>query len=673
MDISNRVIVDLTSETDVSISDMKTEVDYMTNEKYTKKSKAIDAISDVLGDDLDESLEENKKIKPAKRKKTVNPKKPKASGSCEVCCENFDTTKQSLTDCPRCPYRACRSCHERYLLNSISVPHCMNCRNRWTYKDLLTLFNKTFVNTTFRKQRGKHLLDRAKSHIPLAMPYVDAEMELKKINEEIKPLSTEFKSLRKEIRLNRTYETNSQKNLEALYMKYYSVSLSLSQKNQIKNKLLPKTYSRRNRKRTETYTAFEEPCPVNDCRGFIEKAMSRCGICKTFVCRKCTHVLGKLTDKFTNNTIEKKIADVAYDEEDLDKIISSIEQEEKREKIMDDMTTNEMIVDENAEFDEKKTSCPSDEKRPEMITVNGDEEEETTNALTSDEKKQLTKLKKAHTCKQEDIDSIKEIRQHSRACPNCKARIFRISGCDTMWCTKCNTGFNWRTGIVIKDARDLHNPHYIDFVRNNPGFQYNSQNGGEEKKGDQKMNQMDNPCDRITIDTIVLPDSITTFRRADVIPGDSRLRSVITDFQQQMLHVRDYARRKFATGNQYDEIDYALRYLTKQWDEKRWRIMVEHHDRFSQTNQEYIDVILTWLVVMNDLFNIHLSSRLKVEDSPHFIEQMKKITEYTNQTLTEMNTLYKRKTTLIALPHVLWTTNFMDELKHRIDCWNGKF
>lgn len=669
--MGTRVVIDLTSEKDLHNCDTSDE--------------------SSVGDD--------KKIKPRKRQqtakpKTSKPKKAKATGSCEVCCEEFDKTTKSLTECPRCPYRACRSCHERYLLNSISVPHCMNCRNRWTYKDLLSLFNKTFVNTTFRKQRGKYLLDRAKSHIPLAMPYVDAELELKKITDEIKPISAEYKELRTDLRMNRV--SLSQKKLDALYVKFYSVSLTLSQKTQIKNSLLPKTYSRRNRKRTETYTAFEEPCPVNDCRGFVEKATSRCGICKTFVCRKCTHVLGKLTDAPSKLLVDKKITDAAYDEDDLDKIINTIEQEEKNEKMMDGTTmddqmeidemkmdgmmTNVLPVDENAEVDEKQAQHPldekqvqqSDEKRPQTTTVDGDEEE-TTNALTSEEKKQLTKLKKAHTCKQEDVDSIKEIRQHSRACPNCKARIFRISGCDTMWCTKCSTGFNWRTGIVIKDARDLHNPHYIDFVRNNPGFQYNSQNGGEEKKGDQKMNQLDNPCDRITIDTIVLPDLTTTFRRADVIPGDSKLRSVITDFQQQMLHVRDYARRKFATGNQYDEIDYALRYLTKQWDEKRWRIMVEHHDRFRQTNQEYVDVILTWLVVMNDLFNIHLSSRLKVEDSIHFIEQMKKITEYTNQTLTEMNTLYKRKTTPIELPHILCTTNFMDELKHRIDCWNGKF
>jgi hypothetical protein len=638
----------------------------------------VDKSTDIIDLTQNDSETTSKKRKasqnPSQKRNTPKPKKTKADGSCEVCCEDFNTTKFCLIVCPRCPYRACKSCHERYLLSSISVPHCMNCRNRWTYKDLLTLFSPTFVNTTFRKQRGKYLLDRAKSHIPLAMPYVETELELKKINDELKPLFAECKELRKNMHAIRySSSTKDQKKLDTLYMSYYSKSLLLSQKNQIKNTLIQSSYSRRNRRRTETYTAFEEPCPVNDCRGFIEKATSRCGICKTFVCRKCTHVLGKMTSVQTKLIVDKKENEIhrAYTDEDLDNIISQFEHEEKNEHLDDDgfedtdekmtITDEKMtITDEKMTVADQKTS--SDE-------INDDHE---ISGLTPDEKKQLTKLKKAHTCKQEDIDSVKEIRQHSRACPNCKARIFRISGCDTMWCTKCNTGFNWRTGVIIKDARDLHNPHYIDFVRSNPGFQYTTNANEEKKAADHKTNQvLDNPCDRITIETIQLPIMSTVYRNADIIPGDNRLRTIIVGFQQQMLHVRDYARRKFATGNQYDEIDYALRYLTKQWDEKRWRIMIEHHDRFRQTNQEYIDVILTWLVVMNDLFTIHLSSKLKDKDAVHFIEQMKKITEYTNQTLLDMNKLYKRKTTLIEMPQELIMTNFIEELVHRVKCWMG--
>ena len=212
--------------------------------------------------------------------------------------------------------------------------------------------------------------------------------------------------------------------------------------------------------------------------------------------------------------------------------------------------------------------------------------------------------------------------------------------------------------MVITNARDLHNPHYIDFVRQNPGFQYQQQRSGDsEQKGHNPAMAaaaaIDNPCDRLTLETIQLPAAYAVSQRLGVL--DITLRSIITSFQQQMLHVRDYARNKFMHGNQYDETRYALRYVTNRWDEKRWKIMVEHHDRFRQTNVEYIDVIMTWLVVMNDLFAVHLlhlphNGSIGFAEAKHFVEQMQKISEYTNNTLKEMNAMYKRKTTLIEIP-----------------------
>lgn len=68
-----------------------------------------------------------------------------------------------------------------------------------------------------------------------------------------------------------------------------------------------------------------------------------------------------------------------------------------------------------------------------------------------------------HRCKPEDVESAKAIAKETRPCPKCAARIFKIDGCDQMFCTACHTSFSWRTGRV--ETGRVHNPHYYEWRR----------------------------------------------------------------------------------------------------------------------------------------------------------------------------------------------------------------
>ena len=53
----------------------------------------------------------------------------------------------------------------------------------------------------------------------------------------------------------------------------------------------------------------------------------------------------------------------------------------------------------------------------------------------------------------------------TKPCPTCGVRIYKISGCDQMWCTECKVAFSWKTGLIDKGV--VHNPHFYQHMKNN--------------------------------------------------------------------------------------------------------------------------------------------------------------------------------------------------------------
>ena len=68
-----------------------------------------------------------------------------------------------------------------------------------------------------------------------------------------------------------------------------------------------------------------------------------------------------------------------------------------------------------------------------------------------------------HTCNEDSVATAKLLMRDSRPCPKCAAMIFKIDGCDQMYCTQCHTAFSWRRGTV--ETGTIHNPHYYEYRR----------------------------------------------------------------------------------------------------------------------------------------------------------------------------------------------------------------
>ena len=70
-----------------------------------------------------------------------------------------------------------------------------------------------------------------------------------------------------------------------------------------------------------------------------------------------------------------------------------------------------------------------------------------------------------HVCDPEAVASYKMIKEETKPCPNCATAIFKIDGCDQMWCTSCHVAFSWRTGQKVTGR--IHNPHFYEWQKDN--------------------------------------------------------------------------------------------------------------------------------------------------------------------------------------------------------------
>lgn len=68
-----------------------------------------------------------------------------------------------------------------------------------------------------------------------------------------------------------------------------------------------------------------------------------------------------------------------------------------------------------------------------------------------------------HTCNPDDVATAEFLEKDTKPCPKCGTGIFKIDGCDQMWCTECHSAFNWKTGRL--ETGHVHNPHYFEYQR----------------------------------------------------------------------------------------------------------------------------------------------------------------------------------------------------------------
>jgi len=457
--------------------------------------------------------------------------------TCEVCCETLNKSSRSPVTCPYCPFLVCATCSERYLCETVQDAHCMACKKGWDREILMRNLTSKFVTRTYKERREELLFDRERSLMPATQPYVELELQVRKINKQIVDMKVALEA--SGIKTNRisredpavlAAENSLASEFEGTIFRQrkvwdeYKVGTAIRADIQFlewqREYLLTHVYGNNTIERRQ----FVRACPYTGCKGFLSTAW-KCGLCEMWTCPDCHEGRG------------------------------------------------------------------------------ADREGE-------------------HTCNPDSLETAKMLERDSRNCPKCAAMIFKIDGCDQMFCTQCHTAFSWRKGTI--ELGTIHNPHYYDYMR---------------RQGHLPRALGDVPC-----------GGLPSWHELAV---KMRLRqspwyNMVAATHRAVTHTQHVLIPRYTTDLQADNRDLRIKYMIGDISDDEFKKKIQQRDKARQRKADIRQVCEMVMAVLTDLFQ----SLDRTGDLQTFIDSVNELRDHVNQTLTKVSNRWSKCVT------PTFTTNF---------------
>lgn len=221
-----------------------------------------------------------------------------------------------------------------------------------------------------------------------------------------------------------------------------------------------------------------------------------------------------------------------------------------------------------------------------------------------------------HTCDPSARETMQLIKNDSRKCPGCGEYIYKVSGCDQMWCTGCHTAFSWRSGQKINGS--IHNPHFYEFQR---------------RAGTAARELGDIPC-----------GGMPTYRQFVQGLRDSRtvLPSHDTEFLINMhrltLHIEGAELPRYVTRDidEHTNRDLRVAYMMNELTSERFKEKLQQREKREQKRRDISQILQMFFQTASEFFRqamVESSYAARVVD-------MHALVDYFNKSLKQVSQKY---------------------------------
>ena len=445
------------------------------------------------------------------------------------------------------------------------------------------------------------------------------------------------------------------------------------------------------------------------------RAKINCGYCDFDACRSCceTYILSealpkclnnkcnkewsrkfireKFTNTFINNKFKKHLEDILYEQEKalMPATQPIIEEMNRKKRIKQEITKMEVLIE---ELYRDKRILERSLNISELETYKSNQKssfmrqcaaEGCRGFLSSQWKcgicEQWTcpechELKGAnrddpdHKCDPNNIETAKLLNKDTKPCPKCQTKIYKIDGCDQMWCTQCHTAFSWKTGAI---QTSIHNPHYFEWRRKHGGGEMPRAAGdivcGQELSHNTTTqienliyarNQNTHPngknhtnlCATIKPRTYYYrPAGGKEFNAEASYPNEynvtykENVRN-FTDKIRQILHIRHVEMPRFNVDHFEKNQELRVKYLCNEITEEELKILVQRNDKKHRKQTEILNVLRMLETTMTDItYRIMDDLKNSPTNEHHFDELVKEVNElieYCNNLFRDISFTY---------------------------------
>jgi tetrahydromethanopterin S-methyltransferase subunit B len=222
-----------------------------------------------------------------------------------------------------------------------------------------------------------------------------------------------------------------------------------------------------------------------------------------------------------------------------------------------------------------------------------------------------------HTCLKENLETALVLKNECKNCPKCAASIFKIEGCDQMYCTQCQTAFSWRTGRI--ETGTIHNPHYYDYLR-------------RLNNGAIPRNPGDIPCGG-------LPTAYDLRKFYENLKLDKELVNALSLIHRVHAHIQNVELPHYVTNAVTDNRELRAAYLINKIDETKFKAILQKNEKARNKKNEIRMILDMLLATIADIFR-NILQCTNIGEILEKIDELNNLRKYCNDSMKPISKRY---------------------------------